>query len=80
MLQLGWKNVLAVRNHGIAQAVVSTAAYSTALGKGFPSVSALLQQERASLAKLLQLDSDAQECSNYKGRFPQPKSYSPGLL
>ena len=74
MLQLGWKNVLAVGNQGTAQAVVSTAAYSPALGKGFPSLSALLQQERASLAKLLQLDSDAQECSNSKGMFPQPWS------
>ena len=74
MLQLRWKNVLAVGNHGIAQAVVSTAAYSPTLGKGFPSVSALLQPERAFLAKLLQLDSDAQECSNSKGMFPQPWS------
>ena len=36
----------------MAQVTVNVAAYSPALGKGFPNVTALLQQERASPAKL----------------------------
>ena len=62
MLQPGWKSVLAVGNQGIAQALVSTAAYRPALGKGFPSVSALPWPDRASLAKLLKSVATLREC------------------
>ena len=56
---LRWKNNLAVGRQGIAQVTVRIAAYSPALGKGFPNVIVLFWQERAFPAKLLQLDSGA---------------------
>ena len=53
MLQLGWKMILAVGSQGIAHVTVSIVAYRPALRKGFSSVTALLQQERAPPAKVL---------------------------
>lgn len=48
-----WKSSLAVRGQGIAQVTESGSVYSPVLGKGFPDVTALLRQERASPGKFL---------------------------
>lgn len=50
----GGKCILVVKSQGIAQITVSLAVCIPALGKGFPNVIALLQQERVSPTTLLQ--------------------------
>ena len=49
------------------------AAYSPALGKGFPHVTAVLRQERTTTAILQQL-------CHARGKLPQQKCYSPVLF
>lgn len=80
--QLGWKRTLAVESQGTGHSKRSS--LQPCSRDRFPSVTALLGQERASPTKLLQLRCSAPFSSvttlSARGRFPQRKCYSPAQI